>query len=225
MFYHVVFETALQGLSHQEHGNSKLAYKTIKKMQHLENSKHGKVRVNSDCLNLLLRSICNEKKLAKGEMATFNAHNYLIDCVASHDVAETSALPSKIGFNTVLNSWAQSGHWKGVSKAEEIYTIMERLSNEGHKNADPDPITVSIMLRIYTQKISSKKMQKKALDFFYRQEIDDLDTFACNSFLTLLARSKVEDRVTKARALLKRMEEKGLANVVSYNTMVCDTYT
>ena len=97
---------------------------------------------------------------------------------------------------------------------------MERLSRKGANSVSPDMFTNSLMLRIYTSQINRSKVQKKALNFFNKFDFKDLDTYTCNCMLTLLARSTNANNVEKARQLLLDMEERRLANVTSYNTMV-----
>lgn len=171
------------------------------------------------CLNLVLKAQCSNRNLPRGQMVAFDAHRYLMDLVVLYEKGDISVLPTQMGFNTVLNSWARSRHWESYRKGEEICSTMERLSKSGSTNLSRDQFTNAIMLRIYAN-IRSKKTTNRAINFFNKINDEDLDTYTYNCMLIVLSRCKLNDKAVRARKILNDMKERGLTNIASYNTVV-----
>jgi hypothetical protein len=214
-----VFETALQGLSDPKYGDKELAHELLQRMFKLAKSGHNRVEPRSLCLNLVLKAQRSDLDVSTDRIVAFDVHRYLMDLVQSYDNGSIKVLPSQVGFNTVLTSWAGARHWKAYRKAEEIYSTMERLSASGAKNVSPDQFTNALMLRIYANS-GKKKTAKRAIKFFNKLNNEDLDTFTYNCMLIMLSRSDIDGKVENARSILKVMEKRGLANIASYNTVV-----
>jgi hypothetical protein len=206
------------GLSHTKFGDSDFANDMVKRIRRMEENGHNNVKLNSTCLNLAIKALCN-KNVSDGSMVAFDAHRYVMNLVTKYDNGEVTVLPSKVGFNTLLSCWVKTKHWKNVLKTEEVYKTMERLSRKGVDDVSPDEFTNSLMLRNYSGN-TNKKVQRKALTFMDNVDFDQLDTFAFNCMLTLLARSTIQNKVEKAQKLLLHMEQRKLASVASYNNMV-----
>lgn len=230
-FFITVYETVLQGLAHPRYGNAELADDMIRRIIGLEESGHPNVSMTPRCLNLSIKAYCQNRKVTNGEMVAFGAHRYVMSFVNKFNNGSISILPSKLGFNTLLNCWAETKHWKSYLKALEIYDTMQRLSQNAsvqelgtdvYVDVAPDAYTASLLLRIFTKQISNPKVQRKAYTFINALDWNHLDTHACNSMLTLLAKSKPNHpiRLQMARKLLLDMQQRGLADTTSYNTMV-----
>ena len=215
------FETALHGLSHNTNGDRDMAKELVEELIALSKTNES-VSLSSICLNLALKAECQEANRNQREMPAFGAHNLLYKYVNMHKHGEIDLLPSKIGFNTVISSWAQTPHNEAIHKAEEIVKTMNHLSRRKDlQYVKPDLYTYSNMLRVYANS-RNRMAPQKAEKLVQKLENDKirLDTYVYNGVLNVCARTIDPNKAVHARNWLDKMIKLKKIDKLSYNLVL-----
>lgn len=204
----------LFGLSNRKHGNRKKALEIVEKM-----IKHEKVNLTSRSLNLLLIAHCSEKDRKKGEMAAFDATQCFLKLVKRFEKREIDILPDREGIHAILNCWADTKHRNKVKHSLELYNLMQSLNSKGLEYISPNAQTISLIFKAFS-KYHNANALKNAKKF--RESVDEklLDTIANNTYLLVVGRSRDENKAFTARQIVDEMEQKGLADKISYNILL-----
>ena len=217
-----VFEIILRGFSKDVTTGNREAAKLVLERMILLSKENTFCKPTPTILNLALKSECTESNRKPNEMAAFDAHRLLFDFIKRHRTGEIDVLPDVVGFNTVISCWANTRHRAVVSKADEIFEAMEKLSKiDGLEYIKPDAYTYSTMMNVYA-KSSRRDATKKAeaLVEKIKQNGDTPDNYTYNGLLNVWARSKNSRKAVHAQNILKTMINKNLAETLSFNIVL-----
>lgn len=122
--------------------------------------------------------------------ACLRAEQMLMRIEALHKDGYYEKSPDVISYNSVINAYAQSGIKGGGFKDPSVHA--ERLMSQMvDKGLKPNTITYNTLLRCILKEVGSKQ-----------------------------SKQYVEKKIDQAEGIIAIMEKKGLANTISYNTVI-----
>jgi len=133
-----------------------------------------------------------------------------------HECTDNESMPDIYGFNSLITTWAKSGHKVAPEKAEELFALIESLQSIGVCNLKPNKFTYSAMISALSKSETVVKAQK----FFDKIKPEIRDTFIFNAMLTAWAKSNDIHRYRKCHEILMLMIKEQKASIISYNCVL-----
>lgn len=137
------------------------------------------------------------------------------------EMIEADIEPDVISYNCILDSWKQSREAGAAERAESILNTMKKNFDKGTSKVKPNGRSYSSVASAY---IKSKRedafMHAQRLLSLAEQQGAAKDTYLYNAVLDALASSGQPGVAQKAQKILFEMEERGIINTVSYNTVI-----
>ena len=212
----VVFETTLQGFQSGTKEDEEMAKRVFERMVALYQDGNKLVQPSASSCNLVLKAHCITAKRSDRIKSLFDAHDMLLKFAHRYTLKKTDFLPNRFGFNTVISSWASSGHSMARNKSQELYSIMNNLSKHGVEDIKPDHYTNASILTMLS-KSGRHDAARKAQRFFDNLDPDNVDVVTYNCLLSAWAKSKEKKKVRMARQILGEMVLRKKVDVISYN--------
>lgn len=200
-----VYKTLLNILARsRDPRHPEVAYRILQEMMEASERNESKPP-DSHCCNLVVKAFANA---GYGPNAATRAEEILVDLVKRFKAGRISDAPDTVGFNHILHAWQRTNRQVAVEHAETVMKLMNALQAGGAANAQPDKVTLSLMIVMYATQKTAESAQK-AQDLF-DSSVDkvEVDRHLYENLMNCWAKSDAWNKVEKVRGIMRLMDER-----------------
>jgi len=88
------------------------------------------------------------------------AEDILLRFSERHTQGKIAEGPQTVSFNIVIKAWSNSGDEKGADRAHKVFSLMEKLHEEGHEDIKPNVISLVTLMNAYAKEGDLEMVEK-----------------------------------------------------------------